>query len=152
MRLFGYGSLVVAGAEPYTLRGFRRTWGVAMDNRVAIPGYKVYEDPETGERPPVVVVFVDLVPDASSAVTGALIEDADLATLDRRERQYERTDVAGGIVAYAGRPEARERAARGRAEGIAVVQRTYLDLVIAANGDGIPPPDLPVCDLRRVDL
>ena len=152
MRLFGYGSLVVPGAEPYTLPGYRRAWGVAMDNRVAIPGYKVYEDPATGERPAVVVVFLDLVEDPASSVTGSLIESPDLATLDRRERQYERVEVADGVVAYAGRAEGRERAARGRREGIAVIQRSYFELVSAACGAGIPPPDLPLCDLRRVDL
>ena len=148
MRVFGYGSLVVEGAEPYTLRGWRRTWGVAMDNRLVIPGYKVYEDPETGERPPVVVVFLDLVPDPSSAVTGALIDKPDLATLDRRERQYERVEVADGVVAYCGRAEGRERAARGRDDGIAVSQRADLELVAGV----APPPDLPVRDLRRIDL
>lgn len=152
MRVFGYGSLVVLGAEPYTLPGFRRTWGVAMDNRVAIPGYKVYEDPETGERPPVVVVFLDLVEDPASSVTGSLIEAPDLPPLDRRERQYVRREVASGVVAYVGRPEGRERAARGRREGIAVIQRSYFELVSAVCGSGIPPPDLPLCELRRIDL
>ena len=119
-----------------------------MDNRVAIPGYKVYEDPDTGERPPVVVVFLDLVPDPEASVTGALIEHPDLSTLDRRERQYERVEVAPGIVTYCGRDAGRERAARGRAEGIAVIQRAYLELV----ADRAPPPDLRVMDLIRRDL
>ncbi len=148
MELFGYGSLVVPGAEPYTLRGWRRTWGVAMDNRVAIPGYKVYEDPGTGERPPVVVVFLDLVADPSASVRGALLPEPDWPSLDRRERQYERTEVAPGITAYTGRPEGRARAARGRRDGIAVVQAAYYDLVRAI----APPPDVPLRDLRRVDL
>lgn len=152
MRVFGYGSLVVPGAEPYTLRGYRRSWGVAMDNRVAIPGYKVYEDPATGERPAVVVVFLDLVEDPASSVTGTLIEAPDLPTLDRRERQYERREVGDGVVAYVGRSEGRERAARGRREGIAVIQRSYYELVGAAVGSGIPPPDLPLRDLRRRDM
>ena len=151
MRVFGYGSLVVAGAEPYTLHGYRRTWGVAMDNRVAVPGYKVYEDGE-GVRPPVVVVFLDLVPDPSSSVTGALVDAPDLTTLDRRERQYERAPVADGVVAYVGRGEGRERARRGRADGIAVIQRAYYDLCLETIGDGVPPPDLPLCELRRIDL
>jgi hypothetical protein len=123
-----------------------------MDNRVAVPGYKVYEDPETGERPAVVVTFLDLVPDPGGAVTGALVGDPDFATLDRRERQYERSEVAPGVVAYVGRTEGRERAERGRADGIAVVQRSYYDLVRATIGDGVPEPDVPLCDLRRIDL
>ena len=43
-RVFGYGSLVADGAQPCELRGFRRFWGVAMDNRVDLPGYKHFED------------------------------------------------------------------------------------------------------------
>lgn len=152
MRVFGYGSLVVPGAVPYVLDGWRRTWGVAMDNRVAIPGYKVYEDPETGERPPVVVCFLDLVPDPAASVTGTILDAPDLATLDRRERQYERVPVGDDLVTYTGRAEGRERAARGRAEGIAVIQRSYFELVAATSGDELPPPDVPLRDLRRVDL
>jgi hypothetical protein len=150
--VFGYGSLVVPSAQPFVLEGWRRTWGVAMDNRVAVPGYKVYEDPETGERPAVVVCFLDLVPDPAASVTGAVLESPDLATLDRRERQYERVAVGDDLVAYAGRREGRERAARGREEGIAVIQRSYLELVAAAIGDELPPPDVPLRDLRRIDL
>ena len=153
MRLFAYGSLVgERGGEPFVLRGFARRWGVAMDNRVAIPGYKVYEDPETGARPAVDVTFLDLVRDPAASVAGALIDAPDLATLDRRERQYERTEVAPGLAAYTGRPEARARAARGRAAGTAVIQRAYHDAVRAVLGDALPPPDLPLRDLRRVDL
>jgi hypothetical protein len=152
VHLFGYGSLVVPGARRFTLQGWRRVWGVAMDNRVAIPGYKVYEDSQTGERPPVVVTFLDLVADPESEVVGSIIEAPDLATLDRRERQYRREEVVDGVVAYVGRQEGRERAASGRTIGIAVIQRSYFELCREVLGDGVPPPDLPLRDLRRVDL
>jgi cation transport regulator ChaC len=43
--VFGYGSLLPAGvaalpagAVPCRLRGWRRTWGVAMDNARDLPG------------------------------------------------------------------------------------------------------------------
>ena len=49
--LFGYGSLVPAGeARPCHLTGWQRSWGVAMDNTVDLPGYKHFVTPE-GERP-----------------------------------------------------------------------------------------------------
>ena len=63
MYVFGYGSLVaLPDAVPARLRGYRRVWGVAMDNTVATPGYKVYENPE-GARPAVAVAFLDLAED-----------------------------------------------------------------------------------------
>jgi hypothetical protein len=173
--VFGYASLVAASAwRPATLRGYRRVWGVAMDNRVAVPGYKVYERPD-GSRPAVDVAFLDLEPDAATTIAGALLAvDADaLAALDRRERQYRRVDVgaqvdpppAGPVWAYAGRDEGRARVARGRAgDGSAVViQRAYLELVELAFGalgaDALEryratteSPPFPVLELARVDL
>ncbi|WCB95543.1 hypothetical protein DSM104299_04292 [Baekduia alba] len=179
MYVFGYASLVAApGARPARLRGHRRVWGVAMDNSVAVPGYKVYELPD-GTRPAAAVAFLDLerADDDHAIVDGALMEvdDADLARLDARERQYERVDVSGRIAAdgltgrpvwtYVGRAPGRARVAAGRA-GTAevVVQRAYVDLVEAAfarlgddalaryrAGTELPPP-FPVLELARVDL
>jgi gamma-glutamyl AIG2-like cyclotransferase len=178
--VFGYASLVAApGARRARLREHRRVWGVAMDNSVAVPGYKVYELPD-GSRPAAAVAFLDLerVEDAR-AVEGAVLDvgpDA-LAVLDDRERQYERVDVTalvetcdgapldGRVWTYVGRAPGRSRVAAGRA-GTAevVVQRAYLDLVeaaFAALGDDalaryrasteLPPP-FPVLELARIDL
>jgi hypothetical protein len=67
--VFGYGSLAAwagRGEALAELAGARRVWGVAMDNRVEIPGYKVYVDPADGSRPPVHVAFLDLADAASS--------------------------------------------------------------------------------------
>ena len=52
MWVFGYGSLAsLPGAQPAVLEGHERSWGVAMDNTVELPGYKVYEDADgTGPR------------------------------------------------------------------------------------------------------
>jgi hypothetical protein len=179
--VFGYASLVGAPhARRARLRGHRRVWGVAMDNTVAVPGYKVYELPD-GTRPAAAVAFLDLerAGDAA-AVDGALLEiDADgLALLDTRERQYERLDVAALVTpadgtaldgrpvwTYVGRAPGRARVAAGRA-GTAdvVVQRAYVDLVEAAfaglgddalaryrDSTELPPP-FPVLELARVDL
>ena len=149
MRVFGYGSLVMPGAEPFVLEGWRRTWGVAMDNRVAIPGYKVYEDPETGERPAVVVCFLDLARDPGSSVTGAVLDAPDLPALDRRERNYRRTGLVADVVGYLGTPEARRRYETAVGEGTAVITREYLDRVPWPAGEPLP---VPVVDLLRVDL
>ena len=178
--VFGYGSLVGAGdVRRARLRGHRRVWGVAMDNSVAVPGYKVYELPD-GSRPAAAVAFLDLAPDADACpVEGALLEvDAGaLAVLDERERQYERVDVTalvapldgpaprGAVWTYVGRAPGRARAAAGHA-GTAevVVQRAYLDLVEAAfaslGDDALAryrastelPPPFPVLELARIDL
>jgi Gamma-glutamyl cyclotransferase, AIG2-like len=165
--VFGYGSLVAGGARPATLSGWRRTWGVAMDNTVDLPGYKHYEVPETGERPAVFVAFLDIEPDPGAEVPGAVMEVAAeaLPALDARERNYARTAVqtsAGPAVAFAGRPQARERRRRGVAAGTCVVHRGYLEAVRASFAALAPggaerfdattgPRPGPVVDLRRVD-
>ena len=176
--VFGYASLVaLPEARPATLRGHRRMWGVAMDNSVAVPGYKVYEAPD-GTRPACAVAFLDLEADEGGEVDGALIAaDADaLAALDARERQYRRVDVTAAITVpggpavdgpvwtYVGRGPGRARVAAGRAGDVpVVVQRSYAELVeraYAARGDAAlaryrastEPPPFPVVELARVDL
>jgi gamma-glutamylcyclotransferase (GGCT)/AIG2-like uncharacterized protein YtfP len=151
--VFAYGSLVARpGAVPAVLREHRRFWGVAMDNREAIPGYKVYEAPD-GARPAVYVAFVDVEPAPGRSVDGVLlaVDAAELARLDARERNYRRVDVSGSVDApgrvwtYQGSEAGRERLRRGRALRCAVVQEDYACAVPE-------PPDLPVMALRRVDL
>ncbi|MFL5843207.1 MAG: gamma-glutamylcyclotransferase family protein [Solirubrobacteraceae bacterium] len=147
MLVFGYASLKVEGGRPARLPGWRRVWGVAMDNRVAIPGYKIYEDPATGERPAVHVAFLDIVEEPEAVVEGVLLEVADLAPLDARERNYDRVRVetdAGPAWTYVGSAAGRARFTEAEA---LVVDRTYLALVADA-----PPPPCPVVNLRRVDL
>lgn len=148
--VFGYGSLVLRGGTPARLRGYRRAWNVAMDNRVTIPGYKYYVD-AAGERPQVVVTFLGLVP--GDGVDGVVFE-GDQAELDARERQYERVDVThaidvpGPVFAYIGRDVAIARFEAGLREGRAVAQRSYVESV-----RGIaPPPPFPVLDLERVEV
>ena len=69
--MFGYGSLTARPGLVVTrelkedgfvadLAGLRRTWGVAMDNRRDLPGYKYYTD-AAGRRPQVFVAYLDLV-------------------------------------------------------------------------------------------
>lgn len=152
--VFAYASLTAEpGARPARLRGFRRQWGVAMDNAVDLPGYKFYVEP-SGRRPAVCVAFLDIVEEAGASVPGALVpvDPARLPLLDRRERNYERRDVsdcfeAGRVWTYTGRPGGRERLRRALDQGTAVVQRAYLELC------GVPEsPPCPVVDLVRRDL
>jgi hypothetical protein len=127
------------------------------------------------------VAFLDLEATGQDghAVDGALlaVDDAALARLDDRERQYERLDVRdaialpagapppdGPIWAYVGRAPGRARVAAGRAGTAPVaVQRAYVDLVeaaFAALGDdalaryraSTEPSPFPVLELARIDL
>src|SRR4051794_9885964 len=161
--VFAYGSLsedVAAGAPAAWLRGYRRVWGVAMDNRETIPGYKLPRPPD-GTRPDVCVAFLDLEPAPGERVGGVLLavdDSALLAALDRRERQYERTDVTaavedppGRVFAYLGRPDSRERLRRARAAGRAVVSAAYAASV-ARFAAATRPHGLPVVDLVRVEV
>ena len=165
--VFGYGSLLDgATGTPCRLRGWRRRFGVAMDNRRTIPGYKYFLDARTGARPEVFVAFLDVLPDPGAAVDGvaAQVDAARLAALDDRERNYARVDVSaardvelgGPVWAYAGLPEARERYAAAAAAGRAVVARAYVDDVragLAAHGLELDTaPEIPVMDLRRVEV
>jgi cation transport regulator ChaC len=162
--VFGYGSLMERGTGvPCRLEGHRRRWGVAMDNRRTIPGYKYFLDP-AGGRPEVFVAFLDAAPEPGAAVAGLAFEvsEAALEALDARERNYRRIDVTesvdadlgGRVWAYLGRDEARERLAAGQRTGTAVVARAYVDGVragFAAHGLAFDPePELPVRDLTLV--
>lgn len=179
--VFGYGSLATLADPPPTRapdrRGYvtdlpdhRRRWGVAADNRMALPGYKRYRDP-AGAYPPVAVAFLDLAA-GDGAVNGVClpIDARALAALDRRERNYARIDVTerlahaiGRTWAYVGSGEGRARLTDGRARGAAVVTHEYRDLVLAgfaALGAGdlarfhasSDLEDLPLAALERVEL
>ena len=128
-----------------------------MDNSVDLPGYKYYVD-DAGERPAVMVTFVNLV-EADDSVNGMVfpVDASELELLDRRERNYERRRVGDRLWAYVG-----IEAALARYEaGPSVVSREYLELVRAgfdAAGElerferTTAPPAVPVLGLRRVDL
>lgn len=179
--VFGYGSLSTLADPPPTrapdprgyvtdLPGHRRRWGVAADNRTALPGYKRYRDAD-GAYPAVAVAFLDLAPGAG-AVNGVClpVSAGTLDALDRRERNYERVDVTAQLAhalgptwAYVGSTEGRAQLADGRARGAAVVTQEYRDLVLAgfaALGSeelarfhaGSDLDDLPLAVLERVDL
>lgn len=186
--MFGYGSLTARPGPVPTrelkeygfvadVSGLRRVWGVAMDNRNDLPGYKYYTDGD-GRRPEVFVAYLDLVPadpasaDSRPRVNGVClaVDDAMLEQLDRRERNYERTDVshrieAGGaqVWAYIGTAAARARLAEGRRTASAVIDAGYVRTVAAGFGvlgtgelatmrGSLDPGDLPVVELARHEL
>jgi gamma-glutamylcyclotransferase (GGCT)/AIG2-like uncharacterized protein YtfP len=172
--VFGYGSLLerASGEEVRVceLAGYRRTWNVAMDNSRTIPGYKHYVDAESGERRPWFVTFLNIVRDADARVNGVLLSaDASLLErLDRRERNYERTDVTDGLRetvdgkawAYVGLPDAVRRFELGRRLGRAVISREYHERVrddftsagaLERFEELTEAPPCPILDLRRID-
>ena len=178
--VFGYASLVSledASAVPGRLRGYRRCWGVAMNNWEGGEGAKHWLDRESGERPRIRVAYLDLREQEGSSVNGlALPVDADrLAELDAREINYERLDVSSAfapvdskappkplrVFTYVGLEAARERCRRGAAEGDVFVSRDYGASVRRAFerlGPGAlaefdrttDPLPFPECDLRMV--
>lgn len=180
--VFGYGSLTVtSGPVPVReprgegfvtdLCGFARAWGVAMDNRHDLPGYKYYTGPD-GARPEVYVSFLDVRAREGASVNGVClpVDAGRLAELDRRERNYVRVDVSDHVAAggarvwtYLGSDAGRERLAAGRAGGRAVIDAGYLRVVQSgfrglgedeyrACRTSLDPGDLPVRELTRVAL
>lgn len=114
-----------------------------------------------------VVISLGLVA-ADEVCNGALVRvtPEELARLDRRESDYERTDVTdrisvdgarleGIVVTYVPRPSAVDRYEQARDAGSAAVRRDYWDLVHEAFAvlgghhlrhlrDHTPSPDVPV--------
>jgi len=150
--VFGYASLVglregySADLEetplPGRLRGFRRRWGVAMNNWEGDGGAKHFVDRASGERPRIRVAYLDIYEDAGCAVNGlALPVDRErLEAIDAREVNYERVELTaafepdGGrgalpdpprVFAYVGLDAARERCRQGAEDGDAFVSRDY---------------------------
>jgi len=142
-----------------------------MDNVVDVPGYKHYRLRADATRPAVCVAFLDLAADPDAVTDGACVPvtAAQLPALDRRERNYERVDVTaaveprrGTVWAYVGTSEGRDRLARARAAGHAVVSDDYVQRTRAAfaalGADALAAfertaavGDLPVWELERVD-
>lgn len=162
--VFGYGRLTSSGTGlPARLDGHRRVWGVAMDNRMTIRGYKHYLNPD-GSRPAVFVAFLDILAEPGAATDGGLfsVDAATLRGIDRRERNYDRIDVSaavgdapGTVWAYRGSTAGRERLRLGMMTGSAVIQREYRDNVRAGLAelgihDDLDPGGLPVVDLQRI--
>ena len=116
------------------------------------------------------VVSLGLVASSAEACNGVVVRvtDDELAMLDWRERDYERTDVTDlirfdaeriveRVVTYVPRPSAVERYEAARASGRAGIRQSYWELVHTAfddlGGDHLeryaatPAPDVPVVDM-----
>ncbi|MFN3257705.1 MAG: gamma-glutamylcyclotransferase family protein [Ilumatobacter sp.] len=177
--VFGYGSLVSPASMATTigrpvaapdvriadLAGFGRRWNYGsmhLRGSWSHAGVDIVDG---------LVVSLGLAAADTESCNGVIVRvDGDeLAALDWRERDYERTDVSDRIrvldgeamsepvVTYVPRPSAIERYERGRDEGRAAVRRSYWDLVhdafAALGGDhaarlsATPQPDIPVVDI-----
>jgi hypothetical protein len=150
MHLLAHGSLAAraaADAPVVCVAGVRRAWGVGMENTEDVPGYRWFARAGDGTRPDVVVAFADLVPDPAASARAVLlpVDDAELARLDARERNYDRVDVTaaidgvpglgpgpGVVWAYLGHAAGRARLADAVAAGRAVAARAYRDGIVAA--------------------
>jgi hypothetical protein len=154
--VFAYGSLAELrdslrlGDEelrpvPGRLSGFRRFWGVAMNNWEEAPSRKHFVDPETRQPPRVRVAFLDIEEEAGAAVNGLAIpvDTERLAALDLRERRYTRRDVSAEfdsalphtLYAFLGREDARERTRPDYSDEPIVVSEEYLERVRRAFDD-----------------
>lgn len=176
--VFGYGSLVSPSSmartigrhvEPHDgwlvarLHGFGRRWNYgSLRQRGNWHGPHGYV--EQG-----VVVCLGIEEAEAERCNGVVVrvDDDELAALDVRESDYDRTDVTdlvvaeggldGRVVTYVPRPSAIERYRLARIEHRAAVRRGYVDLVRDAFG-GLgashlaeyervtPDPDVPIVD------
>jgi hypothetical protein len=167
--IFGYGSLinpesvagtigrsltVVDGPFPTTLRGWRACWNVGSDS-TSHPEREFRRPDGTRYDGVVVALGIEPAPGARCAGVVFRVHRAELAGLDLRERNYDRTDVTASIE-WAGRPAectvhtyvptavARGRLCAAVTGGRPVaVRRGYLGPVEHA----VPPPPFEVLDL-----
>lgn len=180
--VFGYGSLVELSTplliekvahHPIVgrLQGYRRFWGVAMNNWDAAPTAKHWVDPKSGEKPRLRVAYVDIEEQPGGTVNGLAVpvDASRLKALDAREGNYERIEVSGAfrpaapgrVFAYRGLEVARERCRQGEADGDVCLSSEYLDQVrrafAALGADALAEfeattesPGFPVQELRKV--
>jgi cation transport regulator ChaC len=148
--VFGYGSLVeltqplalgerLFPAVPGRLHGFRRRWGVAMNNWEAGEGEKHFVDPTNGLKPKLAVAYLDIEEMDGEAVNGLAIpvDAARLRELDAREINYERIEASSAfepalartVFVYRGGEEARRRRCIGADDGEICASRQYVERV-----------------------
>lgn len=159
--IFGYGSLVNIEKLQYylkrekmfsvdelficKLKGFRRIWNVAMDNRNDLQGYKHYlEVKEDGKRirSPYYVTFLNIEPYPNSEVLGVLfkVDRKMLARLLARERNYELLNISKYLdfesspqaYAFVATSSGIQRFKQGIANNSAVISKEYFESVTGA--------------------
>ena len=178
--VFGYGSLASPASLARTIgrtvtsvderlvaevTGFGRRWNYGS---MHLRGSWVHEGRSVSDG---VVVSLGLVEADAEVCNGVIVwvTDDELAALDWRERDYERTDITervglerdvvlgAPVVTYVPRPSAVERYEVARDAGRAAVRVSYWDLVTEAF-DGLgsdhldrftrtPHPDVPIADI-----
>ena len=184
--IFGYGSLVsptsmattvgrTVAAEDVAiahLDGYSRRWNYGS---MHLRGDWHHDDVDVTEG---LVVSLGLVAADTETCNGVIVRVTadELARLDWRERDYQRTDVTElirfddvqrehqlvrqrveRVMTYVPRPSAIERYEAARDSGQAGIRLSYRDLVSAAFGDlggdhlaryeATPAPDVPVVDM-----
>ena len=174
--VFGYGSLVSPTSLASTigrhvasddivavdLHGYGRRWNYGS---LHLRGDWRDDDIDIHQG---VVISLGLVPSDTEHCNGVvvLVTDDELAQLDWRERDYERTDVTDRIetdlaglpiVTYVPRSSAVERYEAARDDHRAAIRRSYWDLVDQAFVDlgdhhsttyaTTPAPDVPVLEM-----
>ncbi len=174
--VFGYGSLVSPTSLASTigrqvapddmiavhLHGYGRRWNYGS---LHLRGDWRHGDVDVHQG---VVISLGLVQAEGEHCNGVAVRvtEEELARLDWRERDYERTDVTDRIdtdlaglpiVTYVPRPSAVERYEAARDDRRAAIRRSYWDLVdqaFAALGDhhstiyaATPAPDVPVLEM-----
>lgn len=174
--VFGYGSLVSPASLASTigrhvdppdvtiahLDGYGRRWNYGS---LHLRG-DWHHDGVAIEQGLVVSLGLILADETCNGVAVRVTAE-ELAQLDWRERDYERTDVSDQIrsdltagtrvVTYVPRPSAVHRYETARDEGRAAIRRPYWDLVADAFGllgtdhlesySSTPAPDVPVVDM-----
>ncbi len=185
--VFGYGSLVSPASLALTighlvqpsavavaeLGGYGRRWNYGAQH---VRGAWTHDGVDIVDG---VIVALGLVDAADETCNGVAVEvtDDELAGLDRRERDYQRTDVTDRItildgvdgvaaaqpagarfVTYVPRASAVDRYAAGRDAGRAAIRADYWDLVdgaFAALGRAhlsryrtTPAPDVPIVEMQ----
>ncbi len=185
--IFGYGSLVDAirlsqflerkdyAPNAYKfcrLQGYRRSWNIARDNLINLKNYSYFVDPETRERPAVCITPLNVRPTPDGSIAGLLfgVNEAELAWVDQRERNYKRVEVGANIEEhtlsapvwlYIGLPEAEECYQQAISQNKAVITKQYYKWVYTAfqaYGDAAladylattDKPEVPIRDLTRV--
>ena len=174
--IFGYGSLVspvsfggtvgrafTVGHDFHyaVLNGWGRRWNYGVGHVSGEYAGRAY-----------LLVALGLVAGEAESANGVVgwVADAELAQLDRRERDYDRVDVTelvetlatldGPVETYVPRRTAIERYETSRDAGAAAIEQRYWDLVAGAfAGFGpterqrylatTPPPDVPILELTR---
>lgn len=154
--VFGFGSLVAladlarfferppfAADEAFTCRldDHRRLWNMARDNSHDFAGRPHYVD-QAGVRIKAMITSVNIAPAPGSAVNGVVfrVDAAALARLDRREGNYDRFAIDGGLDvtldgrawAYRGTTAALQRYRHGLTAGTALVNANYHAIVTDA--------------------